>query len=184
MELLNTVLGSLSSGVAASTSSYESIASATVGSAGVITFSSIPSTYKHLQLRYMAKCTSATAAYMRFNGDTATNYNWHYLNGTGTAVGAAGYATQAQIGFTPPDSGIGSSQFTVGIVDIIDYESTTKFKTVRTFCGIDVNGTGGDVALDSGLWRSTSAINSITITTFGTDFSTGSTFALYGIKGA
>lgn len=177
-------LGILAASGSAKAGSYESIASATVGSAGVITFSSIPSTYKHLQLRYMAKCTSATAAYMRFNGDTATNYAWHYLNGTGSAVGAAGYATQAQIGFTPPDSGIGSSQFTVGIVDIADYESTTKFKTVRTFCGIDVNGVGGDVAMDSGLWRSTSAISSITITTFGTDFVSGSTFALYGVKGA
>jgi hypothetical protein len=177
------ILGITASSILKSSTSYESIASATVGSAGVITFSSIPSTYKHLQLRYMAKVTSATAAYLRFNGDTATNYAWHYLNGDGSNVEAAGYATQAQIGFTPPESGIGSTQFAVGIVDIADYESTTKFKTVRTFCGIDVNGVGGDIALDSGLWRSTSAVNSITITTFGTDFSTGTTFALYGIKG-
>jgi hypothetical protein len=180
MPILGTVASQFSG---KSFTSFESISTATVGSAGVVEFSSIPSTYKHLQIRYKAKVASQTAAYLRFNGDTGANYAWHYLDGNGTSATAAGYADQAQIGFTPPDSGIGSSQFAVGVVDIVDYESTTKFKTVKTFCGYGLNGAGSDVALDSGLWRNTSAINSITITTFGTNFSTGTNFALYGIKG-
>ena len=177
-------LGILAASGAGGATAFESIATATgTGSSDTITFTSIPSTYQHLQIRYTARCSSTAAAYLRFNSDTGTNYNWHYLNGTGSAAAAAGYATQAQIGVSPPDSGIGSSQSTVGIIDILDYKSTTKNKTVRTFAGIDVNGVGGDIALDSGLWRNTNAVTSITITTFGTNFTTATTFALYGIKG-
>ena len=167
-------------------SSYESIASATgTGSSDTITFSSIPSTYASLQIRYFARCTTQTAAFLRFNSDTASNYVWHYLDGTGSAVGAAGYINQSSIGISPPESGIGSTRFTVGIIDIHDYASTTKNKTVRTFCGIDVNGVGGDIALDSGLWRNTNAVNSITLTTLaGGNFTTDTVISLYGIKGA
>ena len=164
-------------------SSYESIASATTGSAGVITFSSIPSTYKHLQIRYFALCNPADAAYMRFNGDTANNYSWHYLEGTGSATGAAGYANQPNMGITPPSTGITTTYGTVGIIDIHDYLSTTNNKTVRTFTGLDVNNIQGNISLNSGLWRNTTAVTSITILTSGSSFSSGSTFALYGIKG-
>jgi hypothetical protein len=75
----------------------------------------------------------------------------------------------------------------VGIVDIQDYESTTKYKTTRTLNGTDINGTiagsSGFVFVSSGLWMSTAAISSITITPDGNNFNQYSSFALYGIKG-
>ena len=160
---------------------FDSIATATVGSAGVVTFSSIPSTYRHLQIRYMAGTSSSASAYMRLNGDTGSNYAWHYFNGP--SIGAGGYTSQTSIGISPAGSGMGTAQFTVGIIDLIDYQSTAKNKTVRAYCSLNVNGTGSDVSLQSGLWTNTSAVNSITITTFGVDFRSGSTFALYGIQG-
>jgi hypothetical protein len=165
--------------------SYESIATAVgTGSSDSITFSSIPSSYKHLQIRYFAKCNSATGAYLRFNSDSGNNYAWHYLDGQGSVASAAGYAPQPAVGISPPESGIGSSQFSVGIIDIIDYASTTKNKTTRTFTGIDVNGVGGDIALNSGLWRNTAAITTILFTTLaGGNFTSDSVFSLYGIKG-
>ena len=182
--MLNTILGSLSSGVAASTSSYESIASATgTGSSDTITFSSIPSTYTHLQIRTNAGDGAGNIINMRFNSDSGSNYSFHWLRGNGTAATAGGSATQTEISYSGYARGI-SSIMGVSITDIIDYASTSKYKTARTFFGYDLNGSGA-VHLSSGLWQSTSAITSISlINNGGASFSTASTFALYGIKGA
>ena len=91
--MLNTIFGSLSSGVAASTTSYESIATVTVGSGGAanVEFTSIPSTYAHLQVRAIFRNANATdTTFMRINSDTGSNYAWHTLRGNGSAVTAAG----------------------------------------------------------------------------------------------
>jgi len=56
--------------------SYESIASASgTGSSGTITFSSIPSTYTHLQIRGIGRNSyPSTQVNVRFNSDTGSNY--------------------------------------------------------------------------------------------------------------
>lgn len=167
----------------ANSSSFESIATATgTGSSGTITFSSIPSTYKHLQIRYsVLTATSGDDVFYRFNGDTGSNYARHFLYGDGTSAAASGQATQT---FLIADSGSGESSSTqpmTGIVDIQNYASTTQNKTARGFNGIDKNGSG-IITLNSGLWLSTTAINSITFYTSSYNYTTGTTFALYGIK--
>ena len=186
--MLNTILGAFSSGVAASTSSYESIASATgTGSSGTITFSSIPATYKHLQIRYNARNSAADVddfVQFQFNNDTGNNYAWHILEGDGSSATAAGGANNnyAYSGQTTASTAT-ANIMGVGVFDIIDYASTTKYKTVRSFGGNDRNG-AGNIRLTSDLWMSTSAINEIDITSFrGGNWTTSTTFALYGIKG-
>lgn len=189
--LLNTILGSLSSGVAAATGSYESIASLNgTGSSGTITFNSIPSTYVALQIRMITNNNSGNFSLrLRFNGDTGTNYAHHVLEGGGSsayAYGAASANAIFYVGSGIGGSGSGSNYFGASIIDIHDYASTTKNKTVRTFNGFDTNG-GVDaqlVRLTSGLWMNTAAINSISILDVSANFTTTSTFALYGIKGA
>jgi len=186
--LLNTVLGSFSSGVAASTSSYESIATFTAtGGETSFTFSSIPSTYKHLQVRCMLRRNTTGAANMGFrpNNDTsAANYTRHSLIGNGTTVSAAGSATgtydYTQNFVTVP--GTTSGAYAGQIWDVLDYASTTKYKTFRSFAGYDANGSG-QVGLNSNLWLSTSAITSLVVYFAGDAVDAGSTFALYGIKG-
>jgi hypothetical protein len=184
--LLNTILGSFSSGVAASTSSYESIASATgTGSSGTITFSSIVGTYKHLQVRWMGQVDGGTTGtyntYIQFNSDSGNNYARHTLEGNGASATASGAdtVTAPQVGLATRNS---DTALGVSIIDIQDYASTTKYKTVKVFNGADRNG-AGSVQLQSGLWMSTSAISSISIINFNGNFKTNSTFALYGIKG-
>ena len=187
--MLNTILGSLSSGVAASTSSYESIASTTLGSdSNTITFSSIPSTYTHLQVRILAKDTAGAVGYhleWRFNSDGGANYPSHALQGDGSSATAAGYTgltygTAVNIVATASHN---ASVYSGIIMDIHDYASTTKNKTVRVFGGYDNNGSGV-VGLDSSVWLSTSAITSIVFTSDGPNYKSGTQFALYGIKGA
>jgi hypothetical protein len=179
-------LGILAASGAGGGGSYESIASATgTGSSGVITFSSIPSTYKHLQIRMIARDNTAAThnlVYINFNGDTGNNYSFHFLRGNGSAASASGAASAAAINYGGVASGTAAT-IAPTITDIIDYASTSKYKTTRSITGFDDN-TNGNVWLCSGLWQSTSAVNSLTLTNPSANFTTTSIFALYGIKGA
>lgn len=168
---------------------FESIASATgTGSNTSITFSSIPSTYQHLQLRIIARKTLTDSFfYLQPNGATGSVYTYHELLGYGTGVAAAGFATGTYNNgpyLQLTKSNDTASTFGVAIVDIHDYASTTKTKTMRWISGADVNG-DGNIFLASSMYNSTSAISSFTITCGSTGaFATGTTIALYGIKGA
>lgn len=182
------ILGILaSSGGATASASYESIATATgTGSSGTITFSSIPSTYTHLQLRVHAIATaySGTGGYMRFNSDTGSNYAYHWLAGSGSAASAGGVATQTTMQVLLNNVvGLHNTSANAAIIDVLDYASTSKYKTLRDFEGVDINGSG-DIVISSGLWQSTSAINSITFYLGSGSFATTTTVALYGIKAA
>jgi hypothetical protein len=175
------LLGTLASSVQKVSGAFESIATATgTGSSGTITFSSIPGTYQHLQLRINSKNTTGNNLELQFNSDTGANYVRHYLRGNGSTVTASAQTAQNQIEFM--GSGGGTPNPAVLIIDIQDYASTSKNKTVRNFSGQDENGSG-IVILSSGLWLNTNAVTSITFKVSSGNFTTDSTFALYGIKG-
>lgn len=171
--------------------SFVSIATASgTGSSGTITFSSIPSTYKHLQLRWIARGSAgagnwATGAAIRFNGDsTATNYYNHYLEGNGSTA-SSGAQNSNNNWFKTTSGGTAANIYAVGIMDILDYASTNKNKVMRELNGADLNGSGS-MFLISGGWTNTAAINSISIVsdaTYGGNWTTATQFALYGIKG-
>jgi len=190
--LLNVISGLLAGGVAASTNSYESIATVTVGSGGssTITFSSIPSTYKHLQIRAIARETDASGgiqiSQMRFNGDSGNNYARHRVGGNGSSASATAASSVSSIWVCAMWSSADlANDFGAAVIDILDYANTSKNKTVRSLEGLDNNGGGvaGEVSLRSGLWQSTSAVTSITLTSTATGYTQYSSFALYGIKG-
>jgi hypothetical protein len=191
MPILGIMASAISGNLFAPSGAYDSIATTTVGSGGAatITFSSIPATYQHLQLRMLTRGTGTSGFTIDtiFNNDSGSNYGpSHYLEGDGSAV-AAGVANSASTTkittFASPKSNSTASVFGGFIVDILDYANTSKYKTLRHFGGFDGNGSGF-IDFDSGLWMSTSAINRIDITTGGTSFAQYSSFALYGIKGA
>jgi hypothetical protein len=180
--------GLFGTGVAASTNSYESIATVTVGAGGQssISFSSIPSTFKHLQIRAMARTTNTGVdnyGSIIFNGDTAANYTYHDLQGNGSTASATGLASQnANYLQRYAGAGAAASIFGVSVTDILDYQNTNKYKTIRNLGGDDRNG-AGFIYLTSGAWLSTSAVTSITITPEANNWAQYSSFALYGIKG-
>jgi hypothetical protein len=158
------------------------------GSSTTITFSSIPQIYKHLQIRYLAKDTGGTTiATLRItcNGVGGTSYAYHQLYGDGAAVTAAGVSSAAFATAGTVRSTTTANVFGVGIIDIHDYTSTTKNKTIRTFSGVDSNSatTSDRVYLSSGLFNNTSAITSLELITTGTAFTTTTSFALYGMVG-
>lgn len=172
---------------------YDSIATTAVGSGGVssITFSSIPSTYTHLQIRAMTKYVNAgddsSGLHAVFNSDTAANYSFHYMRGTGTATSSGGVANASDFQISsaaPSTNALYSNMFGVSIIDILDYANTNKYKTTRSFSGQSVNtSTYNYIWNFSGNWRSTSAITNIVITPdSGLNWAQYSHFALYGIK--
>ena len=166
----------------------------TVGTpATSVTFSSIPSTYTHLQIRGILKNSENASAsgysQITFNGDTASNYSRHnlYGNGATTFSDAAATTTFMLGGYGVPRSNASAANMFSGfILDILDYVNTNKYKTTRSLNGADTNNANGAiyVGLSSGNWRSTSAVTSITITASnGFNHTQYSSFALYGIKG-
>ena len=161
----------------------------TVGSAGLatVTFSNIPTTYSHLQLRFTAQDNRGTynnsELRIRFNSDSGSNYRAHYIVGDGSSVSAAdnGNITYMPANVTSTAAG---SIFSATIIDILDYANTNKYKTSRALDARELNGSGA-IFLRSYLWMSTSAVTSITIeSNLGTALNQYSSFALYGIKSA
>jgi hypothetical protein len=189
VELLNSFVSVLDSGGAGGgAGAYESIATIIASSAATtITFSSIPSTYKHLQVRWIANTYNATSnegLYIQFNGDTAANYSWHALNGDGSGAYSNGAANVTYPCLTAAVLPATGTTYGVGILDVQDYSVTTKNKTARMIAGRDTNGaTTQTINLSSGAWFNTAAITSLSFRT-GTGFSNTSIFSLYGIKGA
>lgn len=183
-------------GALASTAAFESIATTTgTGTAASLSFTSIPSTYKHLQIRFCIRGYDTSSRTnddfrIRFNNDTTSaNYYGHFLTGNTTAASATSNAGsfaggQIIISSAIPGSGAAANVMAIGVIDILDYASTTKNKTTRFFTGNDRNGAGGQTRLGSVGYFSTTAISSIQLLPDPEGFTTTSTFALYGIKGA
>ena len=185
--IANQVAGLFGSPYTAPLGDFESIATVTAsGSSNYIEFSSIPSTYKHLQIRLIGRSAVGSNfdfPNMRFNSDSGSNYSWHNLNGDGSSAGAQALANATLI-FTSIVSGSSAGANIMGtdVIDILDYSNTNKYKTSRALAGVDLNGSGY-VALHSGNWRSTTAISSIQLyTNSSSNWTSTSTFALYGVK--
>jgi hypothetical protein len=172
------------------------LGSIAVGSAGTssITFTSIPSTYKHLQIRYSAFTNRSGAGLddfnMRINADTGSNYSTHRLYGNGaTASGdATAVSSSSMVGISYCGTTVANYPGSA-VIDFLDYANTNKAKVVRSFSGIDVNGTvsgvPGYIFLTGGAWYNTSALTSITLfSNNGATITQNSQFSLYGIKGA
>jgi hypothetical protein len=188
------IMASSISGSKAITGNYYSISTATVTSGGTasITFSSIPSTYTHLQIRGIGSSPVSSGVAdtaLQFNGDTAGNYNIHWLYTFGSGTPSSGNytasATNIDWGYATGSTS-GTSSFGGLVMDILDYKNTNKYKTTRSFAGENdaTNSTGNNtIVIGSGLWRSTSAINSITLYLASSNtFSQYTQYALYGIN--
>jgi len=177
MPILGIIASSITGGL--STNSYESIATTTLSSAtATVTFSSIPQTYTHLQLRIMLPSSGDEPA-MRFNSDTGNNYNRHGLYANGSTISSYGDVGANYMGLS-----VGSANVNCMVTDILEYTNTNKFKVSRTLAGHD-DSASRTIALRTNAWRNTAAITTITLTeTNSSNFPQYSSFALYGIKGA
>jgi hypothetical protein len=163
--------------------SFESIATYNGVGTNTVIFSSIPSTYKHLQIR--TNIFQATGADIFLKINSTQGLGVHYIVGNGTSA-TAGYDSlpSGSNGQYFGNVGASSTGAQVGITDIFDYTNTNKYKVARTLGGLDTNSgtTTNRVWLYSFLFDTTAAVSSITFYS-ANSFATGSSFALYGIKG-
>ena len=181
--IANQIAGLLTGGVPVSLTDYESIQTVTLGAnASTISFTSIPSTYTHLQIRAIARWSTGTEAgvKMRLNSDTGSNYAYHEVYGTGSGAGAAAGTTQTSISDVIYIRS-GTSIFGAAVMDILDYANTNKYKTIRSLNGSDANG-AGYMNFVSGLWQNTAAVTNIELFVATNNMTQYSSFALYGIK--
>ncbi len=152
-------------------------------SASSVTFSSIPGTFRHLQLRATMRDAFGSGTYdalFRLNGVSSASYSFHQLQGSGTAVSSAGSGSTTEmypVGY--PANAITSGVFGAMILDVLDYSQTTKNKTVRALGGVTAT-SAQLIGLRSGFYNSTSAVTSLTLLAGGTGFQIGSRFSLYG----
>jgi hypothetical protein len=163
-----------------------------VGSGGVasITFSNIPQTYTHLQIRMIASGARSDGnpgwwnVNVQFNGDTSLSGTLHALWGNGSSAGSDGATGRGGVGFATVN-GYSSDSTTMcaAVVDILDYANSSKNTTVRSFSGADRNG-AGHISLISGLWLNTNAVTSLNIVADAgiTGFRRWTTASLYGVK--
>ena len=169
--------------------SFDSIATYTLSSNTTITFSSIPQTYKHLQLRVYGKTTRPTYVNdeiaLRFNGDTGNNYSSHSIYSDGSTREANATASYSMIyyGGNIGSTVLQANTFGSAVIDILDYTNTSKNTTTRSISGFDNNGSGV-TGFKSGLWLNTAAVTQIYLRGGeGINLATGTKVALYGIKG-
>ena len=160
---------------------FDSIATVTVASGGAssIDFTSLPTTYQHLQIRALIKVSTGDLIRLRLNSDANTNYARHRIRGSGTAAIATAGTSLNSMQINSAD---GFSDFGALVLDILDYRNTNKNTTARWLVGIDTNG-GGGISFESGLWLNTNAVTDISLSPGSGTISQYSHFALYGIKG-
>lgn len=164
----------LLAGVGAGVGSFQTIASTTLSSAtATVTFSSIPATFKHLQVRVLVKTSAGGSLYMTINGTGATKN--HQLRGAGSsatsAVTAGNFVLNTNTG-----------RFTAGVIDILDYTNTNKLRVHRSFGGYDANGSG-EICLSSGFYNISTAVTSLEFSMTSGNITSLSALALYGIAG-
>jgi len=166
---------------------YEKIATTTLSTtAASVTFSSISSAFTDLYIVVNARGNNAGTTdqvALRFNSDTSTNYSRTILYGTGSAAASARTSNDSKIliDYVAGDTAAAGT-FGGCYINVMNYANTTTYKTVLSRAG-----TAGDlVEANVGLWRATpAAISTVLIYPgIGSQWLTGSSFTLYGIKAA
>jgi hypothetical protein len=152
-----------------------------------VTFSSIPQTYKHLQLRIHGRARRAVdveSGAIYYNGDSGINYRCHLVSGNGSAA-STGTAANDFVTMMVTGSLSTTGIFSATIADIFDYTNASVYKTQRSLTGYDGNGAGYTRMVSQLYYANTNAITSISLDDGGgsSNWEVGSHIALYGIKG-
>ena len=172
---------------------WDSISTTTLSSTQTTITFTIPQTYGHLRFHVLAKTTDTVSSTvdnlsMNFNSDSGANYTRQYniVNDKGAtpAVGSSTGNTVAYCGTVPRSHTNLANQFGISIIDIFDYQLTSKYKTWKSWQSFDCNlSAPASLGQQGGAWMNTNAITSVSFTAPNGNFAIGSVFALYGLKG-
>ena len=165
-------------------SAYESIATVTLTSATQdVNFTSIPQTFKHLQVRGLYRSASSV---VYFNVTTSAGQNWgdrQYALVGNAGASPAGFTSTGTSGkgqeFDTYVSGLVANMYAPLIIDVFNYNDTNKKKVVKGYSGYP---DGDSFEMYGALFSVTNAITSLQLHANST-MDANCTFALYGIKG-
>ncbi len=162
-------------------STYSTIATTTLGSSATsYTFSAISGSYTDLYLVAFVKTDDSSKAFtVHVNGDTGSNYSYTNLIGNGSAASSGRGSSTTNINLSAGAQTGYDSNGGLYLMNFQNYSNTTSYKTAIVRNAYAAGFTSATV----GLWRSTSAITSITMTS-GANMLSGCTFTLYGIAAA
>jgi hypothetical protein len=161
---------------------YEPIATTTVSVQSTITFSSIPSTYTDLKLVWVGTVSLNGGVQVKLNSDAGGNYSLTLLSGDGSTAASVSSGSENKLYLAGYQAGTSSTVPTTATMDIFSYAGST-YKTCLVSYSGDLNGSGY-VERSVQLWRSTSAVNSLTMFNTGSGRNLTGTATLYGIKAA
>jgi len=154
-----------------------------------VTFTSIPATYEHLQLRVSTHdqyATNTDQLYVRLNNDSGSNYSNHWMQGySGSGVGATASTGDSYAKWGDAVGGNNAAtEYSNSVIDILDYANTNKNTTVQYFSGsVPSLSAASTVKLGSSLWDATSAVNEIYVYVINTPaFQRGTEMTLYGLN--
>jgi hypothetical protein len=166
---------------------YKLIAKSTLSSnSNVVTFSSIPDTFTDLALRISTRDTALSSfndLQIRFNGDTATNYSYTFAMGNGAGTSSSIFSSQTYGAIYTLADSAAANNFASSEIYIPSYKAN-QFKPFGVTSSAETPATTAYILAYAELWRNTAAITSIELKIMGggSDFKSGSSFFLYGIK--
>lgn len=168
---------------------YEPLATTTLtGTQATIDFTSISGSYTDLVISLYAQNAAATTGtrtgLMKLNSDSTANYSYTTISGDGTTAASTRASSQSGGIFYAElvRNGNGTNMFGFARIQLFNYAGSTN-KTILSESSADLNGSGS-VTRIVGLWRSTSAITSISLIGGSEGFASGTRATLYGIARA
>jgi hypothetical protein len=187
--VLGIIASSTQQGRGVAVGSYDALATTIVPSGGLasLQFAGIPTGYQHLQIRASMLSTLAGAVVNMTINNTTTPYSRHRLvSAGGTTMDSFATTGASNICIFGDFTGTGATPNPASLImDILDYNSTVKNKTIRIITGTDRNGSG-EIELLSAQWFPTTPvpITSLQFTMGGSvsSFAQYTEFQLFGIK--
>jgi hypothetical protein len=140
--------------------------SGTTGAGGTqfYDFLNIPQTFSHLKLYVTARDTSAfvdRAVFLELNSTGGSAYTHNFLRGNGSSMSNTFSGPNGRFDYDPiPAANAAANLFGAAVIEILDYSSTVKNKTLKINHGTDFNGSGS-INLWSGLFASTGAVTNM-----------------------
>jgi hypothetical protein len=157
--------------------------------AASISFASIPATYRHLMIEWLARDVSAgttlAAMFMTFNGDASASYDYQLMTANGATVSSAESLAQSSIRIgNCIQGGAVFEGFGCGTVWIPRYAGLAHQKMLTATAGGKwanaTNSMGANTV--AGFWRNDSPITTVTLFASGSpNLAIGSMATLYGI---
>lgn len=165
------------------------IADSVLGSAAAsFDFTSIPAHWSHLMVVLYGRgdtAATSTSLYVRFNNDSGSNYDALGVNVKHSGVVSSGETVAGSqiLASAIAAANAPASAFDCAVMFIPHYAGTTGHKCVTSYGSLKLAASTGNLfqQLGPGWWRSTAAINRVTVLSSAGNFVADSRCSIYGM---